>query len=302
MRRLSRFDLVMKLYPADYRESHTDEIRTTIRDARDDSDLAIGTRDSVSLAIAGVRIRLRSYRSQDWFVEIERGLALGVRVAMFAIAVGAVAFVWPVAIEGRSMYGCCSFYQPTDRLLVVAVLVPWIGVFLVQVHGWWRAALTLAGIGFAAATAYAFYKLAISPFGAGPGTAAVLVIATAGLIYVILGAKAHLPRVRHPIVTTGLWAGTAITYTTYLHGELFQMPRSAVAAGVVAGLIAVAMAIARKPRGLIACAMLILPFWMLSAGVFYMGGPSIIEFLVWTLASTLAAAALSGLGLAMAAR
>jgi hypothetical protein len=292
----------MKLYPADYREIHSDEIRTTIRDARDDSDLRIGVRDSLSLAIAGIRIRMRSYRSQDWFVEVERGLSLGVRVALFAIAVGAVAFVRPVAIEGRSIYGCCSFYQPTERLLVVAALVPWIGVFLLQVHGWWRAAMTLAGIGFAAAAAYVFYKLALSSFGTGPGTAAVLVIAAAGLTYVIVGAKAQLPRVRYPIATTGLWAGAAITYTAYLHGELLRMPRSAVAAGVVAGLIAVVMAVGKKPRGLIACAMLILPFWMLSAGVFYMGGPSIIEFLVWTLASTVAAAALSGLGLAIAAK
>lgn len=108
-------------------------------------------------------------------------------------------------------------------------------------------------------------------------------------------------RVYSPLLTVATWAVAVVSYTSYSQGLLQRTPRPLVTAGVIFALVAAGMAIADKPRRLIACAMLTFPTWMLGAGVFYIGFTAgYPEFVVWSLASIVAAAALAALGLSVA--
>lgn len=254
----SRFDLVMKLYPPDFRDSHRDEIATTIQDADDGEERHLGIRDAANLAAAGLRIRMRSLQEKGWYPETREGIALGVRIALFVQAFVAASFVQSAVVGGRSVRSGYD-YLPAHRLLLAAFLIPWILVFFAQLSGRLRLALMLGGASSVAGVALVYYKLAFDPVGFGPATLYAILLMLIGLVIVRVGGLMKLGRARHPVLTVIAWVAVADFYSIQVNGEFFFLTGPLAVGALAAVLIALGMAIAGRPRGLVAMGVLAAP-------------------------------------------
>lgn len=254
----SRFDLILRLYPPDFRDSHRDEMATTLQDARDGEGPHLGVRDSVNLVAAGLQIRLRSLKEKRWYPETREGIALGVRLALFVQAFVAASFIRSAVIAGRSVRSGYD-YPAAHRLLLASFLVPWVLVFFAQFLGRWRLALMFGGVSSVAGIALVYYKLAFDPFGFGPATLYAIVLMLIGLVIVRVGEVMKLGRAQHPVLTVIAWLAVADFYSLQVGGEFFFLTGPLAVGALAAVLVALGMAIAGRPRGLVAMGVLAIP-------------------------------------------
>ena len=249
---------ILRWYPADYRDSHGEEIATTLADAQGEGVHRIGLLDVAALLVAGVRIRVRSLSTHEAYDSVRRGTGLGIRLALFAQASVATALLWSSSIEGHSIYSRLGTYPLPDRLLMAAMFAPWIAVFVSQLFGWWRTALAFAAVSVAAGSALLYYKVAVSPFGYGPTFVMAIYILLAGTVLVAAG-KRHLSTpVRYPWLTLVSWGTVVWLYSSSVRGMDYVLAPLAVG-GLAFVLIAIGMAISGNPRGLAACVVLAFP-------------------------------------------
>lgn len=254
----SRFELAMKFYPADFDDDHRDEIATTIQDASDDRDPRLGALDTVNLAWAGLRIRMRLLTGRAWYPETREGIALGVRLALFVQGLVAASFLQSAVIAGRSVRSGYA-YPAAHRLLLAAFLVPWVLVFFLQLLGKWRLAWLLGVAGSTAAVALLYYKLVFDPYGFGPATLYAILLMLVGLAMVGIGSAMSLGRAQYPIATVVAWFGAAAVYSLQVDGEFFFLTAPLAVGAIAAVLVALGMAFAGKPRGLVAMGLLVIP-------------------------------------------
>lgn len=297
-----RLGWMLRAFPAEYRGNHADEIATTLMDSQGGKGSWLGLLDMLSLLTAGLRIRARSFNSDESFQEIRIGVVLGVRLALFAQAVVATAFVWWSSVQGQSVWSQTGVYPAQERVLLAVLLGPWIVVFAVQLFGWWRTALGLAAVSDIAVLGLLYYKVAISPFGTGGGFTMAMFIALTASAVVALGMWLRAGRACCPWL--GLISGLAVAgvYAAYVDGVIYNIynPAPLMAGGLAFLLVAIGMAISGTSRGLIACAVLAFPatFVVTRAGGILFGGslPSIIT----SAASFVAAVLLSIAAMAIA--
>ncbi|MCP4307686.1 MAG: hypothetical protein GY788_22995 [bacterium] len=284
---------ILRLLPADYRQSHADEIVTTLRDAQENGPLRARPGDLASLASAALKIRARSHFDADWRPEIERGIVLGVRAFMLFLAVGAAAFLWTTVLRGASIYWGYDYSDGT-RILFAAVLLPLIAAFVLQLYGRWREATVLAVGSNLAAIALAVHKITANDFGVGFGTLAAVGMSGLAIAMTMAGDRLSAGAVRRPLLFVGIWAFPSALVGPLVSDLAWQMGRPIVAVGGALVLVAIGMAVAGRPHGLVACAVLILPGWLMGGGLQYAGGWGYVrvEFVLWTLIFMVATAAL----------
>jgi hypothetical protein len=281
-------DAVMRIFPTEYRETHEAEIMTTILDAEQEAGPSVGIGDLVSLAVAGSRIRLRSYATAAWRDELEQGVILGIRSYLFFLAAGVPMFVALISLRGISLWGGYG-YEAGKRVLVAAMLLPWLVVFGLHLIGRWRSAFLVAMVSAAGVVATVGYEAVVDPFGLGGGMRDAIWVTLLGVLLVGLGERRNLGPVRRPILWMVLWLGATLGLGFYFRdGYVWEVSRLVTTVGVALLLVAIGMAVAGKPRGLVAWALLLVPGWLLSASLLYAGasaGVFLIEIVVWTTAA-----------------
>ena len=291
-RRRSGLDAVMRIFPTEYRETHEAEIMTTILDAEEETGPSVGIDDLVSLAVAGSRIRLRSYATAVWRDELEQGVVLGIRSYLFFLAAGVPMFVVLISLRGVSLWGT-SGYEAGKRVLVAAMLLPWLAVFGLHLLGRWRSAFLLAMVSAAGVVAAVGYEAVVDPFGLGGGMRDAIWVTLLGVLLVGLGRRRNLGPVRQPILWMVLWLGATLGLGFYIrNGYAWEISGLVITVGGALLLVAVGMAVAGKPRGLVAWALLLVPGWLLSANLIYTGASSggfLVEIVVWTTAAIVVA-------------